>query len=141
MADETLRLARDHLCAFVDRIERLNEEIKGLNTDKRDLYAEAKANGFDDKALKIVVQRRAKDPDALTELDAIVETYESQLGTTPAINSTRGRAPARPAAPNPQPIATTAAKVVAAILPPAAHPEDANNGIPPILDRRASARM
>lgn len=85
----TARTARDQLKTFVERIERLNEEIKGLNDDKRDLYAEAKANGFDPKALKIVVQRRAKDPSELTELDAIVDTYESQLGTGDA---TRARA-------------------------------------------------
>jgi uncharacterized protein (UPF0335 family) len=73
--------APDVLKTFVDRIERLNEEIKGLNGDKSDLYAEAKSAGFDAKALKIVIGRRAKDSDALLELDAIVETYEAALGT------------------------------------------------------------
>lgn len=79
-----LTTSRDALATFVQRIERLNEEIKALNEDKKDLYAEAKANGFDAKALKIVIQRRAKDPDELQELAAIVETYEAALGTDSA---------------------------------------------------------
>jgi len=70
--------------SFVDRVERLNEEIKGLNSDKRDIFAEAKSQGFDVKALKIVIQRRAKDADELTELQSLVETYEAALGTSVA---------------------------------------------------------
>jgi uncharacterized protein (UPF0335 family) len=83
--------SNDAIKAYVERVERLNEEIKGLNEDKRDIFAEAKGNGFDAKALKIVIQRRAKDPDDLAELQAIVETYEAALGTSVA---TRARAEA-----------------------------------------------
>jgi uncharacterized protein (UPF0335 family) len=73
--------SNDAIKSYVERVERLNEEIKGLNDDKRDIFAEAKGNGFDPKALKIVIQRRAKDPDDLAELQAIVDTYEAALGT------------------------------------------------------------
>lgn len=81
--------SRDLIKSFVERIERVNEEIKDLNGDKRDIFAEAKSQGFDTKALKIVIQRRAKDPDELSELNALVETYENALGTPVA---TRARA-------------------------------------------------
>jgi uncharacterized protein (UPF0335 family) len=74
------RVAKDHLKAFVERIERLEEEIKVLNDDKRDVYAEAKANGFDVKALKRVVAYRRKDLEQAKEEEAIFETYMQALG-------------------------------------------------------------
>jgi uncharacterized protein (UPF0335 family) len=74
------RFAKDHLRAFVERIERLEEEIKSMNDDKRDVYAEAKANGFDVKALKKVVRIRAQDPDQRKEEEAVLETYLHALG-------------------------------------------------------------
>lgn len=77
------------LRAFVERIERIEEEIKASNDDKRDIYAEAKGQGFDVKALKAVIARRRKDPSELTEFEALVETYEAALGTD---NATRVRA-------------------------------------------------
>lgn len=74
------------LKSFVDRIERLETEVKELNSDKSDVYAEAKSIGFDVKALKAVIARRRKDPAELSEHDAIVETYLAALesGTTVA---------------------------------------------------------
>lgn len=74
------RFAKDHLKAFVERIERLEEEIKELNTDKKDVYGEAKANGFDVKALKQVIRLRAMDVDERREHEAILETYLQALG-------------------------------------------------------------
>jgi uncharacterized protein (UPF0335 family) len=74
------RFAKDHLKAFVERIERMEEEIKALNDDKRDIYAEAKANGFDVKALKTVVQLRRLDVEERKEQEAILETYLQALG-------------------------------------------------------------
>lgn len=79
--------APNQLKALVERIERIEEEIKDLNTDKRDIYAEAKGNGFDVLALKTVIARRRKDPDKVQEQDALVELYLSTLsgvGTVPA---------------------------------------------------------
>lgn len=66
--------------AYVERIERLEESIKGLNDDKRDTYAEAKGNGFDVKALKTVVSMRRRDPAERAERDAMVELYMDALG-------------------------------------------------------------
>ncbi len=81
------------LRAFVQRIERVEEEIKALNDDKRDLYAEAKGNGYDLPALKAVIARRRKDPNELKEREAIIEVYLAALGTDLANN--KERAPAR----------------------------------------------
>jgi len=62
--------------ALVERIERLEEEKAGLASDIRDIYAEAKANGHDVKALRLVIRRRKMDAEARRELDDMVEVYE-----------------------------------------------------------------
>jgi uncharacterized protein (UPF0335 family) len=72
-------IARDQLRAFVERIERTNEELKCLNDDKKDIYGEAKSMGFDTKILKKLIARRAKDPQERMEEDLILETYERAL--------------------------------------------------------------
>jgi uncharacterized protein (UPF0335 family) len=74
------RVAKDHLKAFVERIERLEEEKKALADDIRDVYAEAKANGFDTKALRQVVRLRKIDVEERKEQEAILETYLQALG-------------------------------------------------------------
>ena len=74
------RFAKDHLKAFVERVERLEEEKKALSDDIRDVYAEAKANGFDVKALRQVVRLRKQDVDERKEQEAILETYLQALG-------------------------------------------------------------
>lgn len=74
------RFAKDHLKAFVERIERLQEEKKSLGDDIADIYREAKANGFDAKALRTVVRLRAQDVEERKEQEAIVETYLQALG-------------------------------------------------------------
>ena len=74
------RFAKDHLKAFVERIERLEEEKKALADDIRDVYAEAKGNGFDVKALRTIVRMRKEDVDERKEHEAILETYMHALG-------------------------------------------------------------
>jgi len=74
------RFAKDHLKAFVDRIERLEEEKKALADDIRDVYAEAKGTGFDVKALRTVVRMRKQDVNERREQEAILETYMHALG-------------------------------------------------------------
>ena len=74
------RFAKDHLRAFVERVERLEEEKKAIADDIRDVYAEAKANGFDVKALRSVVRLRKQDTDERKEQEAILETYLHALG-------------------------------------------------------------
>jgi uncharacterized protein (UPF0335 family) len=74
------RFAKDHLRAFVERVERLEEEKKAIADDIRDVYAEAKANGFDVKALRSVVRLRKQDVEERKEQEAILETYLHALG-------------------------------------------------------------
>jgi uncharacterized protein (UPF0335 family) len=74
------RFAKDHLRAFVERVERLEEEKKAIADDIRDVYAEAKANGFDIKALRSVVRLRKQDTAERKEQEAILETYLQALG-------------------------------------------------------------
>ena len=74
------RFAKDHLKAFVERVERLEEEKKAIADDVRDVYAEAKANGFDVKAMRTVVRMRKLDVNERKEQEAILETYLQALG-------------------------------------------------------------
>jgi uncharacterized protein (UPF0335 family) len=74
------RFAKDHLKAFVERIERLEEEKKTISDDIRDVYAEAKSTGFDVKALRAIVRLRKQDVAERKEQEAILETYMHALG-------------------------------------------------------------
>jgi uncharacterized protein (UPF0335 family) len=72
--------AKDQLRAFVDRIERLNEEREALSTDIREVYAEAKGTGFDVKILRQVVRMRKMDKADFQEQEAILDLYLNALG-------------------------------------------------------------
>jgi uncharacterized protein (UPF0335 family) len=74
------RFAKDQLKAFVERVERLEEEKKTIADDIRDVYAEAKVNGFDIKALRSVVRLRKIDINERKEQEAVLETYLHALG-------------------------------------------------------------
>jgi uncharacterized protein (UPF0335 family) len=73
-------IARDQLRAFVERIERLEEEKKSISDDIKDVYSEAKGTGFDTKALRKVIALRKLDPDERAEQEAILDTYLIALG-------------------------------------------------------------
>jgi uncharacterized protein (UPF0335 family) len=73
-------VAADQLRLFVERIERLYEEVKGLNDDIRDVYSEAKANGYDTKVMRMVIRLRALETHTRQEQDAVLETYRAALG-------------------------------------------------------------
>jgi uncharacterized protein (UPF0335 family) len=79
-AEQATRFAKDHLKAFVERVERLEEEKKAITDDIRDVYGEAKANGFDAKALRTIVRLRKQDADERREQASILETYMHALG-------------------------------------------------------------
>lgn len=85
------KIARDQLIAFVDRIEAIEGEIKELNSDKSDIYHEAKSSGFDVKAIKAVVAYRRKSPTEAAEERALFEHYLDVVGVGTA-NATRVRA-------------------------------------------------
>jgi uncharacterized protein (UPF0335 family) len=72
--------AREKLRLTVERIERLEEERKAVADQIKDVYAEAKAMGYDTKALRKVISLRKKDRDQRAEEDAILEVYLHALG-------------------------------------------------------------
>ncbi|MEM7069550.1 MAG: DUF2312 domain-containing protein [Pseudomonadota bacterium] len=76
-------VAREQLRTVVERIERLEEEKKAIADDIRDIYAEAKANGFDTKVLRQVVRLRKQDLTERQEQDAIRDLYLQALGMLP----------------------------------------------------------
>ena len=78
--DPSARFAQDQLKAIVERIEHLEEEKKAIADDIRDVYAEAKGNGFDVKALRTILKLRKQDRDERQEHEALVELYMSALG-------------------------------------------------------------
>ncbi len=77
---DTHIVARDQLRAFIERIERLEEEKKTLADDIKDVYGEAKSMGFDTKILRKVISIRKQDTDERLEQEAILATYLSALG-------------------------------------------------------------
>ena len=78
MSEENV--AADQLRLFIERIERLEEEKKGISDDVRDVYAEAKANGYDTKTMRAIVRLRKMETHARQEADALLETYRQALG-------------------------------------------------------------
>jgi uncharacterized protein (UPF0335 family) len=72
--------AKDQLRSFVERIERLEEEKKALQSDIKDLFAEAKATGFDTKALRTVIKLRKQDATERRDQEAVLATYMHALG-------------------------------------------------------------
>lgn len=74
------KFAKDQLRAIIERIERLEEERKTITDDIRDVYAEAKGNGFDVKALRTIVRLRKQDANERAEAETILETYMQALG-------------------------------------------------------------
>jgi uncharacterized protein (UPF0335 family) len=73
-------VAADQLRLFIERIERLEEEKKGILDDIKDAYAELKANGYDTKTTRQIVRDRKMETHARQERDALLETYRAALG-------------------------------------------------------------
>jgi uncharacterized protein (UPF0335 family) len=78
-------IAGDQLRALVERIERVEEEIKGLTEDKKDVYAEAKGNGFDVKILREVIRIRKQDQKERDEQESLLDVYLHALETAAPI--------------------------------------------------------
>ena len=79
MADNA-NAADDRLRLLIERIERLEEEKKGIADDIRDVYMEAKAVGYDPKIMRQIVRLRKMKPDDRSEQDMLLETYKTALG-------------------------------------------------------------
>ena len=74
------RFAKDQLKAFVERIERLEEEKSGIQGDIKEVFAELKGRGFDAKAVRTILRIRKKDHAERQEEEAILELYMQALG-------------------------------------------------------------
>ncbi|HZH53683.1 MAG TPA: DUF2312 domain-containing protein [Microvirga sp.] len=79
-AFQTESVAADQLKAFIERIERLEEEKAGIAGDIKDVYSEAKANGFDTKVIRKIISLRKRDYAERQEEEAILELYMQALG-------------------------------------------------------------
>jgi uncharacterized protein (UPF0335 family) len=73
-------IAADQLRSYIERIERLEEEKRGLAADIRDVYAEAKGNGFEPKVMRRVVALRRMESADRQELDALLDLYRNAVG-------------------------------------------------------------
>jgi len=73
-------VAQDQIRAFIERIERMEEEKKAIADDIKEIYAEAKGNGFDTKILRKIIAIRKQDPSERMEQDALLELYMQALG-------------------------------------------------------------
>lgn len=78
--EEKKRAHNSRLTLLIERIERLEEEKKGVADDIKDVYAEAKAVGYDPKIMRVIVRLRKMKPDDRNEYDALIETYRAEAG-------------------------------------------------------------
>ena len=79
MADDA-QSTDDRLRLLIERIERLEEEKKGIADDIRDVYMEAKAVGYDPKIMRQIVRLRKMKPDDRSEMEMLLDTYKAALG-------------------------------------------------------------
>lgn len=75
-----MNVSADQLRLFIERIERLESERSGIADDIRDVYAEAKSQGFDPKIMRLVIRERRMDKAARDERDALLDAYRAALG-------------------------------------------------------------
>src|ERR1700730_16889638 len=80
-------VAGDRLRSFVERIERIDEDLKAMNDEKKDVFAEAKGEGFDVKILKAVIRLRKQDQNERDERDTLLDLYLHAIETAPSLKS------------------------------------------------------
>jgi uncharacterized protein (UPF0335 family) len=73
-------IAKDQLKSIIERVERLEEDKAAIATDIKEVFLEAKGNGYDTKALRAIVRYRKEDAQDRAEREAIFETYLAALG-------------------------------------------------------------
>lgn len=73
-------VSAEQLRLFIERIERLNEEKQGIADDIKDVFAEAKGQGYDVKTMRSIIKLRGMERDARMEQEALLETYKAALG-------------------------------------------------------------
>lgn len=76
----TANVSAEQLKLFIERIETLEEEKRATADDIKDVYAEAKSNGYDVKTMRAIIRLRRMDNNARQEMEALLETYKEALG-------------------------------------------------------------
>ncbi|MFD2263691.1 DUF2312 domain-containing protein [Lacibacterium aquatile] len=77
-------IAADHLRSYIERVERLEEEKAALAADIKEVFAEAKGNGFDVKTIRQIIKLRKMEPHVLEEQETLLDLYKRALGMTDA---------------------------------------------------------
>lgn len=80
MTNEIQGIAGERLKSFIERIERLNEEMDGLKEDVKEVYAELKSVGFDAKVVREIVKIRKMEPEKRREFEEILDLYKAAVG-------------------------------------------------------------
>jgi uncharacterized protein (UPF0335 family) len=80
-------VAADQLRAFVERIEHVEEEIKALNEGKKEIYSEAKGEGYDVSIIKEVIRIRKQDAKDRDEKESLIDLYLHAIGGAAAVES------------------------------------------------------
>ena len=78
-------VAVDQLRSIIGRVEKLEEEKTGISADIREVFAEAKGNGFDIKAIRSIIKLRKMDASEREEQETILDTYLHALGMIPEL--------------------------------------------------------
>lgn len=79
-SDPNYNVTADELRQFVERIERLEEEKKAIADQIKEVYAESKSRGYDQKAMRALITLRKKDSDEVAEQEAVLQIYKEALG-------------------------------------------------------------
>ena len=82
-------VAGEQLRSFIERIERLEEEKSALSGDIKEVYAEAKGNGFEPRIMRQIIKIRKMDKEALHEEESLLDLYKRALGMSPEELETR----------------------------------------------------
>ena len=77
---DVTKLDNGHLKSFIERIERLMEEKKGVADDIKDIYAESKSAGFDPKVIRKLISLRKQEPAEVEEQETLLDVYRRALG-------------------------------------------------------------
>ena len=75
MTDTAAAIPGDRILSFIERVEQIEEELKALNEGKKEVFSEAKGQGFDVKVLKEILRMRKQDEDERDEQDSLLDLY------------------------------------------------------------------
>ena len=81
---DTVGVAGDRIRSFIERVEHIEEELKALSEGKKEVFSEAKGEGFDVKVLKEILKLRKQDKDERDEQDSLLDLYMRAMEEAPA---------------------------------------------------------